>query len=99
MYHYFFIHSSVHGHPGCFNVLGIVHSAAMNPGINVSFSIMFSQGICAVLGLLCHMGFPYGSAGKEFASMWEIPVEFPGWEDPLEKRKATHSSILAWRIP
>ena len=22
-----------------------------------------------------------------------------GWEDPLEKRKATHSSILAWRIP
>ena len=23
----------------------------------------------------------------------------PDWEDPLEKRKATHSSILAWRIP
>ena len=23
----------------------------------------------------------------------------PGWEDPLEKRMATHSSILAWRIP
>ena len=23
----------------------------------------------------------------------------PGWEDPLEKGKATHSSILAWRIP
>ena len=27
------------------------------------------------------------------------PVQFLGWEDPLEKGKATHSSILAWRIP
>ena len=29
--------------------------------------------------------------------MWE--VQSLGWEDPLEKGKATHSSILAWRIP
>ena len=28
---------------------------------------------------------------------WEDPLE--GWEDPLEKGMATHSSILAWRIP
>ena len=28
--------------------------------------------------------------------MW---VRFLGWEDPLEKEMATHSSILAWRIP
>ena len=27
------------------------------------------------------------------------PVRSLGWEDPLEKGKATHSSILAWRIP
>ena len=26
-------------------------------------------------------------------------VQFPGWEDPLEEGMATHSSILAWRIP
>ena len=31
--------------------------------------------------------------------MWEIWVRSLGWEDPLEKGKATHSSILAWRIP
>ena len=31
--------------------------------------------------------------------MQETPVWFLGWEDPLEKGKATHSSILAWRIP
>ena len=29
----------------------------------------------------------------------ETGVRPLGWEDPLEKRKATHSSILAWRIP
>ena len=29
----------------------------------------------------------------------EIYVNFLGWEDPLEKEMATHSSILAWRIP
>ena len=28
-----------------------------------------------------------------------MQVQFLGWEDPLEKGMATHSSILAWRIP
>ena len=32
-------------------------------------------------------------------AMWETWVLSLGWEDPLEKGKATHSSILAWRIP
>ena len=32
-------------------------------------------------------------------AMWETWVRFLGWDDPLEKGKATHSSILAWRIP
>ena len=31
--------------------------------------------------------------------MRETWVRFLGWEDPLKKGKATHSSILAWRIP
>ena len=30
--------------------------------------------------------------------MWETWVQSLGWEDPLEKGMATHSSILAWRI-
>ena len=31
--------------------------------------------------------------------MWETWVRSLGWEDPLEEGMATHSSILAWRIP
>ena len=33
---------------------------------------------------------------KNLLAMWETWVGFLGWEDPLEKRKATDSSILAW---
>ena len=36
---------------------------------------------------------------KNPPAMWETWVWSLGWEDPLEKGKATHSSILAWRIP
>ena len=36
---------------------------------------------------------------KHFPTMQETWVRSLGWEDPLEKEMATHSSILAWRIP
>ena len=36
---------------------------------------------------------------KNLPAMQETPVQFLGEEDPLEKGMATHSSILAWRIP
>ena len=36
---------------------------------------------------------------KDLPAMRETWVQSLGWEDPLEKGKATHSSILAWRIP
>ena len=39
-----------------------------------------------------------GLEGKE-STMWQTRFESPGQEDPLEKGMATHSSILAWRIP
>ena len=36
---------------------------------------------------------------KNLLAMWETWVRSLAWEDPLEKGKATHSNILAWRIP
>ena len=36
---------------------------------------------------------------KNPSAMQETQVQFLGWENPLEKEMATHSSILAWRIP
>ena len=36
---------------------------------------------------------------KRLPTMQETWVQSPGQEDPLEKEMATHSSILAWRIP
>ena len=36
---------------------------------------------------------------KNVPAMQETWVQSLGWEDPLEKGRATHSSILAWRIP
>ena len=37
IYHIYFIRSSIHGHLGCFHVLGIINSAAVNIGVHVSF--------------------------------------------------------------
>ena len=36
---------------------------------------------------------------KNPPAMWETWVQFLGWEDSLEEDMATHSNILAWRIP
>ena len=44
-------------------------------------------------------GFPGGSDGKESAHSAGDQVQSLGQEDPLEKGMATHSTILAWRIP
>ena len=44
------------------------------------------------------MVFPGAQTVKALPAMLETQVRSLGWEDPLEKGKATHSSILAWRI-
>ena len=45
------------------------------------------------------MGFPGSSNDKESTCNAGDPGLIPGQEDPQEKGMATHSSILAWRIP
>ena len=54
---------------------------------------------CFLFELTSSLGFPCGSAGKEYACSTGDLGSIPGWEDPLEKGEAAHSSILAWRSP
>ena len=49
------------------------------------------------LGLPC--SFPVAQVVKDLSVRQETRIQSLGWEVPLEKRMATHSSILAWRIP
>ena len=56
IYSNFFIHFSVNGHLGCFHVLAIVNSAAMNNGVHVSFSILVSSGYMSRSGISVSYG-------------------------------------------
>ena len=70
-YHNFFIHSSVEGHLGCFDVLAIVDSAAMNNWIHVSFAVLVSSGYMPRSGTA-------GSYGGFIPSFYkESPYCFP----------------------
>ena len=53
------------------------------------FYITYSKGIASLIA----------QSVKNLPAMQETLVRFLGWEDPLEKEMATHSSILAWRSP
>ena len=52
-----------------------------------------------VLSIDPHKDFPVAQTVKNLPAMQETSVQSLGWEDPLEKEMATHSSILAWKIP
>ena len=82
MYHIFFV-SSVDERWGCFHVLPIVNSAALNTGVHMSFWIMVFSGCipCGGIGasygsfsflrkLYCSLGFPGGASGKEPVCPW-----------------------------
>ena len=51
------------------------------------------------LPTLVFLSFPGAQLVKNLPAVWETWVLSLGWDDSLEKGKATHSSILAWRIP
>ena len=46
-----------------------------------------------------NVGFPMWLSGKKLPAKQEMQVQSLGWEDPLEKEMATHSTIPAWKIP
>ena len=64
-------------------------------GCKVVLHFLFFSFLCSCF---IGKGLPGGSAGKESACILETWVRSLGWEDPLEKGKATHSNILTWRI-
>ena len=55
MYHSFLIHSSADGHLGCFHILEIINSAAMNTGVHVSLSDLVSSVRMPRRGLVGHV--------------------------------------------
>ena len=64
-----------------------IHGLERSPGEGISYPLQYSWA-----SLVAQLV-------KNMPAMWETWVWSLGWEDPLEKGKATHSSILAWRIP
>ena len=57
------------------------------------------RGLEKTLSIRVSWGFPGGSVVKNPPAMRETWIRSLGWEDTLQKEMATHSSILAWRIP
>ena len=60
---------------------------------------MGSQSWTGLSDFHFHLGFPGGSDSKSLPAMQETRAQSLGREDPLQKGMATHSSILALRIP
>ena len=65
---------------------GLIPGSGRCPGERIGYSLQYSWA------------FPVAQPVKNLPAMRETWVGFLGGEDPLEKGKATHSSILAWRI-
>ena len=65
---------------------GLIPGLGRSAGEGIGYPLQYSWASLAV------------QLVKNLATVWETWVRSLGWDDPLEKGKATHSRILAWRI-
>ena len=86
VYHSLFIHSSADGHLGCFHVLAIVNSAALNNDLHVSFKIAFCFGYIS----------GSGSAGSYSLFIFSFLRHYPL---PTTQEKTLHMDITRWSTP
>ena len=70
-----------------------------NPILSVTITQKLNISFNNFLKKTCHWMVLFTCVLKNPPAMWETWVWPLGWEDSLEKGMATHSSILAWRIP
>ena len=67
--------------------VGLIPGLRRSPGEGIGYPLQYSWA-----SLVAQMV-------KNLPAIWETWVRSLGWEDPLEEGTATHSSVLAWRIP
>ena len=95
MYHIFFIHLSVDGHLGCFHDLAIVHSAAMNIDVHVSFWFMVFSGYMPSSGITGSGSFLHKHAPMLWPShSWYLPKRNKSIHQCKDLYTHVHSSFI-----
>ena len=88
LYFFVFLHSSVGKESTCNSGdLSLIPGSGRSNGEGIGYPFQYSW-VFLVAQLI-----------KNLPAMQETSVQSLSWEDPLEKEKATHCSVLAWRIP